>query len=508
AEGLQAGQSHLKFKDVDMGAVSSIIVAPDLSNVLVTVETNRQADPLLTDKTVFWVVRPGFFAGRISGLDTVLSGPYIQMLPSTEPGEPKHDFAGLEDPPVLVTHEPGRTFLLRANRIGSVSAGSPIFFRDVDIGTVLGYDIGDMAENVTIHAFIRTPFESYVHDNTHFWNASGVSINLSGSGVSVQLESIKAVLLGGIAFDSAPGGKPDPISTPDHVFPLYASKDEAETVGFGRLLAVKSLFPGSVGGLAAGAPVTLHGLKIGQVTSVGLRYDPTTDQIMAPVEYRIEPGRIANITAIERLPKGALAEHLVERGLRATLQASNLLTGQKLIALDFDPHAPPEALQWEGDVAIMPTTRAGGLDTIEQSATDLLNKFNQVDFAKLGDSITSLTAGLDNMVNGPEAKQALVSLDATLVSVQAITRKFDTAAAPALKNLPEMTKQLQETLTRSNRMIGSLTEGYGDNSRFLRDFDQLLPQLTDAVRSLKALADLLQRHPEALIRGRTDRGTE
>jgi paraquat-inducible protein B len=156
----------------------------------------------------------------------------------------------------------------------------------------------------------------------------------------------------------------------------------------------------------------------------------------------------------------------------------------------------------------MPTTRAGGLDTIEQSATDLLNKFNRIDFIKLGDSITSLAIGLDNTVNGPQVKQALVSLDATLVSVQALTRQLDTAATPALKNLPEMTKQLQEMLIRSNRMIGSLTVGYGDNSRFLGDLDRLLPQLTDAVRSIRALADLLQRHPEALIRGRSDTGTE
>jgi paraquat-inducible protein B len=508
AEGLQAGQSHLKFKDVDMGAVTDITVAPDLSKVAVTLETKRQADPLLTDKTVFWVVKPGLFAGRISGLDTLLSGPYIQMLPSTEPGVPTREFVGREDPPVLATNEPGSTFLLRANRIGAVSPGSPILFRDVDVGTVLGYDIGDMAQNVTIHAFVRKPFDSYIHDSSHFWNASGIAVNLGASGISLQVESMKAVLLGGIAFDSASTGKAEPVSSPDFVFPLYASKEEADAVGFGHLVYFRSNFPGSVGGLAPGAPVTLHGLKIGQVTKVGLTYDPVADNVIAPVEYRIEPGRVFGAAAAEKSPAGSIAQRLVSRGLRATLQASNLLTGQKLVALDFFPNAPSAKLEKDGDLFVMPTTTAGGFDTIEQSATDLLNKFNQIDFAKISDSITGLTTGLNTLVNGPQLNQALTSLDATLASVQDVTRKLDAGVSPALKRLPEMTKQLQETLTKTNKLVGSMNDGYGGNSKFLRDIDGLLPQLADAVRSLRALTDLLQRHPEALIRGRTNVGTE
>ena len=508
AEGLQAGQSHLKYKDVDMGAVKTITVSPDLASVIVTIDTTRQADSLLTDKTVFWVVRPGLFAGRVSGLDTLLSGPYIQMLPSNEPGTPKRDFVGLEDPPVLISNEPGHTFLLRADRIGTINPGSPIFFRDVDVGTVLGYDLGDMASNVTIHAFIRKPYDSYVHDDTHFWNASGLSVNLSGSGISVQLESLRAILLGGIAFDSGPDSSKDPISAADHVFTLYASREEAEAVGFGHLIYLRSFFPGSVGGLSAGAPVTLHGLKIGEVTHVGLQYKPATDEIVAPVEYRIEPGRIANVVAAEDGKQGAVAELMVKRGLRATLQGANLLTGTKLIALDFYPKAPPQSLTRDGDFLIMPTTTAGGFDTIEQSATDLLNKFNAIDFTKIGENITDLTVSLNDLVSGPQLKQSLVALNGTLLSVQDLTRKLDSGLTPALKGLPEMTRQLQDTLTKTNKLLASVDTGYGNNSKFLRDLDQLMPQLTDAVRSLRGLADLLQRHPEALIRGRTDKGTE
>jgi paraquat-inducible protein B len=507
AEGLTVGQSHLKFKDVDMGQVSAINVAPDHSKVIVTIDTKREAASMFGDKTIFWVVRPGLFAGRVSGLDTLLSGSYIEMLPPLDPGPSRRDFVGLEDPPVLETATPGRTFRLTAKRIGSISVGSPIFFRDLDVGTVLGYDLGDLADSVTIHAFVRAPFDQYVHDETHFWNASGINVQFSGAGVKVQVASLKAILLGGIAFDSAPERARTKVSDADHLFTLYPSRDEAEALGFGHLLAIRSEFPGAVGGLAPGSDVTMHGLKIGEVTAVNLRYEVAEDRIVAPVEYRIEPGRIAGVMAIENVPPGQVAAKMVSQGLRATLQSANLLTGSKLISLDFIPDAPPAELKKDGDFFILPTTESGGFESLQRSASELLTKVSQIDYGKISRSLTGLLAGLDNTVNGPQVKQVLTALQGTLVDVQDLTRKLDAGVGPALHRLPDIAAQLQDTMTKANRLVGSLNDGYGDDSKFHRDLDRLLPELTDTARSLRVLADLLERHPEALIRGRTDQGT-
>jgi paraquat-inducible protein B len=202
AEGLQAGQSHVKHKDLDMGLVQSLALTRDLEHVLVTVQMNREAGPLLTDRTQFWVVRPRLSGTSISGLSTLLSGSYIALLPAAEGGKQERHFTGLENPPVLQSNIPGRTFLLKADRIGSVSPGSPIFYRDLPVGEVLGWDLGDMAETVTIHAFVRAPFDQYVHDDSRFWNASGISFKLGPEGVKLQLESLQALLLGGIAFET------------------------------------------------------------------------------------------------------------------------------------------------------------------------------------------------------------------------------------------------------------------------------------------------------------------
>src|SRR5947208_10731069 len=220
-EGLQAGQSQLKYKDIVFGTVKGLALAPDQTHVVVTVAATRQAEPLLTEGTIFWVVKPRLFAGNISGIETLLSGSYIGMLPAAEASKSQRDFAGREDPPVLGAHVPGRTFLLKSKRIASVSVRSPIFYRDLAVGEVLGWDIADMAEYVTIHAFIRAPYDSYVHDQTRFWNASGVSIKLGGSGVEVQMESFKALLLGGVAFESPAKEIHSAEAAADHVFPLF-----------------------------------------------------------------------------------------------------------------------------------------------------------------------------------------------------------------------------------------------------------------------------------------------
>jgi len=505
AEGLQAGQSQLKYRDVTLGTVKSIRIAPDLAKVLITVETVREAAPLLTDKTIFWVVKPQLFAGNVQGLDTLLSGSYIGMLPSTEEGKSQHHFVGKEDPPILQTAIPGTTFHLRTKRLGSLSLGSPIFFRDLTVGTVLGWDQSDLLNGVTVHAFVRAPFDKYVRTDSLFWNASGVSLKLASGGVRVEIESMRALLLGGIAFDTSVDSKA-PVAKADSQFPLYANKDAATSAGFGKHMEFMTYFAGSVAGLEAGADVTFHGLKIGEVTDVELVYDRKADRVHVPVHFRVEADRIANIAPVLGLPTGTIATEMVRRGLRATLQTPNIITGQKVVALVVMPDAPPAELGRQGDLFILPSDEGGGFDSITRGASELLSKINRIDFDAIGASLTRTAKGLDSVVNGPELKQTLVSLNSTMADLKDLARKLDTDAGPALKRLPEISAQLQDALTRISRLAGSLNTGYGDDSRFSRDVNRLMVQLTDTARSLRSLTDLLSRNPEALITGRPDKG--
>src|SRR6516165_6733255 len=495
-EGLQAGQSQLKFKDIVFGTVKSLELAPDHTHVIVTVATSHQAKPLLTEKTIFWVVKPRLFAGNVSGLETLLSGSYIGMLPGEAGGKAQHQFVGQEDPPILSANVPGHTFMLKAKKLGSISLGSPVFFRDLNVGEVLGWDIADMAEYVTIRAFVRAPYDGYVHDETRFWNASGVSDKLAGAGIDVQMESLKALLLGGIAFETPKAEIHTAETSENHVFPLFADREEANNASYTRKIPMISYFSGSVKGLAPGSEVTIHGLKVGEVTDVRLAYDPAKDVVSAPVRYVIEPERVVGVGVRVYKTDAESVEAILRGGLRASLQSASLLTGQQVVTLDFVADAPEVPVTKEGEDFVLPTSESGGLAGVASAADELLGKVNQIPFDQIGKSLNGILKSVNDMTQGPQLKKALTDLSAMIGSAQAMVQRLDT------KQLPQLTADLEKTLTSANKLVLSLDSGYGDNTKFNRDLDRLMAQTTDAVRSMRALADLLARHPEALVKGR------
>jgi paraquat-inducible protein B len=455
------------------------------------------------------VVKPRLFAGNISGLETLLSGSYIGMMPGGEGGKSQHAFKGVEDPPILTEHIAGHAFLLKAKRLGSIQLGSPIFFRDQNVGEVLGWDIADMAEYVTIHAFVRAPYDGYVNDETRFWNASGLSIKLAGTGLEIQLESIKALLLGGIAFETPDlRGKVQVASADNHVFPLFSDRDTAQAASYTRKIQVVSYFPGSVSGLGPGSPVTMHGLTVGRVLDVRLAFDRTKDVIVAPVRYEIEPERIVGVgqRVFKTDAESVLA--VLKAGLRATLQSTNLITGQQQVALDFLRDAPSVEVKEQDGYFVLPSAEGGGFAGLQSSVNTLLDKVNTINFDQIGKDLQNLLQSTSALLSGPQMRETLNKLAATLASADTFTRNLNAGTAPAFKQLPEMTGQLQKTLNNTNKLLVSLDAGYGDNTKFSRDLDRLLVQTNDALSSLRALADLLSRHPEALIKGRPAGGVE
>ncbi len=461
---------------------------------------------MLTDKAQFWIVKPRFFAGAVSGLETLVSGSYIELQPSAAGGERTTTFTGVETPPVLTSDVPGHTFLLRAPRLGNITLGSPVFFRDLDAGEVLGWDIGNMAETVTVHAFVRAPYDQYVHDNSRFWNDSGAKVSLGPNGLQLQIDSLRAVLLGGIAFDTPHQGRGFAESQENHVFPLYDSEDAADSAAFPRRLHFVANFQSSVAGLSPAAAVTLHGIKIGDVSSVGLQYDKSLDSVVAPVHFDVEPERIGELN----LPSGGDLDmkiaDLVHRGLRVRLDSASLLTGQKQLAMDIYPDAPPALLTKQGDTYIIPVL-PGGAEDIATAAGALMGKLDSIPFQQIGDNLSKLLAGLNGLVSGPELQQSLASLHTTLAGADTLVQRLNSSTETLPQKLPDIIAELDGASKRLNALVASVQSGYGGNSDFSRDANRLLAQLSDTARSFRVLADLLTRHPEALIRGRTEQGS-
>lgn len=488
ASGLVVGQTKVRYKAVDLGTVRDVRLSPDLASVEVRIDMTQAAAHTLTDGARFWVVRPRLTASSISGLDTVLSGSYIELDPGNPQGARKTSFVGLSDPPTVRTGENGIPVTLTADRIGSIQPGAPVLYRDIPAGEVSSVQLGKQGEGVTIHAFVRAPYDQYVRQGTHFWNASGIAVDLGAQGVQLRVASLQAVLSGGIAFDTAAAAQATPPAQPGTSYPLFRSEGEAQAAGYSQQLKFITYFDQSVRGLSVNAPVELYGIQVGTVTGITLQLDPSGKSSRVAVHMDVQPERIT--TATEAKPGNTLAvtQTMVQRGMRAQLQSANLLTGQNLIAFNFLPGAAPAEAHQQGDEIEVPNV-GGSFDSITTNVAQLAQKLGTLPLEQIAGNLN----------------EALRSLGGTLAVAQDVVRKFGANSGPLLERLPTIAQNLQTTIDRAGKLVSSADSGYGANSSFRRDLDRLLSQVSDTARSVRLLADYLDQHPEALIRGRNGR---
>lgn len=503
ADGLEAGKTLIKHKEVVFGTIKTIALSEDLSHVEVTAEMTREAAPHLRDGTRFWVVRPRLSAsGGLTGFSTIVSGAFIELDPGQ--GASERSFTGLEDPPVVRADVPGTEFLLTADRIGSVGPGSPIFYRDVQVGQVMGFDSGDLADGVTIHAFVRAPFDKQVYAGTHFWNASGISVGTGPQGLKLQLESLTAVLAGGIAFDTPAAVRTGDPAKSGTSYTLYKDQAGVEEAEYTIRLPYLLYFDGSVGGLEPGASVEWRGIKVGRVSEIRLQYDAANNRMRIPVLVELEPQRIEMIGAKPGLGTQEYTDQvkaLVARGLRAQLKNGNLLTGQMVVTLDIYPDTYPQTVG-EGDrYPILPTI-PGQFDSVMRSVNGILDKVSALPIDKLVEQTNATLQSIQSLAASPDITEALRSLAGALASTQQLLSQANSNLGPALQQLPPLLATAQQAVRRLSGTLGE--QGYGADSTFKRDLTRLMSQVEDTLRSVRILTDYLEQHPEALIRGKTE----
>jgi paraquat-inducible protein B len=464
AEGLEAGKTLIKYKDVEVGLVEGVTLAPDLSGVVCHARMVPGAGPWLTERTRFWVVKPRIAGGQVSGLGTLFSGSYIGVDPVRD-GKPTRSFRGLETPPVVTTHEPGREFVLRSDRTGAVEMGAPVLFRGITVGRVVSSELDPTDDFVTTRIFVRAPYDARVHSSTRFWNASGIDLSVGANGVRLDTQSLASILIGGIAFET-PAGAPEEAMPADAVFPLYASQTEAEERHFTHTVPYLLYFDESVRGLAIGAPVEFRGIPVGEVTDVRLEFDRKTSRFRIPVLVEIEPERFTDPHASASERRAAI-DHLVAGGLRAQLKTGNLLTGQLIVALDMFPNAKPAQVVWNTPVPELPTVPAP-LEAITASVTQLVQRLSKLPVEQIG----------------VELRDSLAALRTTLEGTRDV--------GPTLKT----------TLAQANQTLGSANSLIGPDSGMETELRRTLFELSEAARSLGLAAEQIQTQPQSLLFGK------
>ena len=279
ADGIEANKTKIRYKDVDIGDVTKIHVSKDRKKVIVTARIHRDARDYLVEDTRFWVVRPRFTGGNISGLGTLVSGAYISVDVGRSSTE-RDNFEGLEVPPIVTSDLPGREFVLHAEDIGSLSVGSEVFYRHISAGQVVAYSLDPGGASVTIKVFVYQPYDRYVTADARFWQASGIDMSVSSDGVKMRTESLASILEGGIAFQALPGTSAAPAPT-DAAFTLYTDEERAMRQADTEVRTFIMYFSGSLRGLSAGAPVDLRGITIGEVKGLSAEYEHDAGRLRA-----------------------------------------------------------------------------------------------------------------------------------------------------------------------------------------------------------------------------------
>jgi paraquat-inducible protein B len=480
-EGLEAGKSRVRYKEVDVGTVTRIGFTNDRSAVIVKAELRSDAKALLVSDSRFWVVRPRFSGGQAFGLSTLLSGAYISMDAGSS-RDRQYEFKGLETPPIVTTDVPGTRFVLQADALGWTAVGAPVYYRGIRVGQIVSTDLAPSGSNVLFHIFVNAPYDQYVTTKTRFWDAGGVNLSLDAQGLHMDTESLFSILFGGVSFQTFDTGAKAVKASANSQFQLFKNRDEATrqpaTAGNTYVLYFKQ----SIRGLSVGAPVDFRGLNIGEVTRLALDYDPKTVEFRSVVEISVFPERFFERLRNRDRELEDTARHaktlqrFVDRGLRAQLRPANLLTGQQYVALDFFPEAPKVKVSLDAPLEI--PTLPGGFQEIQTAVTNVLNKLQKVPLEELSQDL----------------RATLTDLRTTLGSVNRLATQADADLAPELRRTIE---QARSTLDKLDRTLSEASPLSGSVRGTLRDVSR-------AADSIRNLADYLERHPEAIVRGKKE----
>ena len=477
AAGITPGKTAVRYRSVEIGVVKAVRMAPDRSHVTATIDLTRDAADFAAKDSRFWVVRPRVAPSGVSGMETLLAGAYIGVDAGKSPARSR-SFTGLEVPPPVTSDASGRQFVLHASDLGSLDVGSPIFYRRVRVGQVTAYEIDPDGRDLTVRVFVNAPYDRLVTADTRFWHASGIDIKLDAAGVRLSTQGVATMLLGGVAFQTpehstakTPAEEHTSFRLAGDSVSAFKSPDELAPT-----LAVLN-FDQSVRGLAVGAPVDFRGIVVGQVRSISVEYRADTRAFRMPVVVELYPSRIGLAQRdLGNKQKGrSIADAMNRRGLRAQLRTGNLLTGQLYIAFDFFPQAPPASPDLEARLPELPTI-PGTFDTLQTQLASILNKVDKVPFDRIGQDL----------------RTTLATMNRLLVHADTLTTQLD---GDVLPQVIAALKDARQTMKVANGVLDA-------GAPLQQDTRRLVQELTRTAISLRHLTDYLERHPEAVVRGK------
>ena len=477
--GVAAGETELRFHDVSVGLVEEVSFTDDLQQVVVSVRVRKDLAPFVDEDASFWIVRPEVTTQGVTGLDTVLSGVYLEGLWDEVPGEQTYRFDGLPEPPLRQGNQAGLAMTLTTTE-GYLSGNTPILYRGVSVGQVGRARVSEDGETVEAPAIVYAPYDNLITEATRFWDTSGFAISLGATGAAIDFESISSLIAGGITFDTFISGAP--LAEDGAEYAVFSDETSARSSIFEpddeEAIFVTTLFDGNIAGLAQGARVELNGLGVGQVRGVQGIVTGNEDgdtQVRLRTILSIQPGRIgldgddAGQRALDFI------ENQVENGLRARLVTASILTGGLKVELLTLPDAAPRQMDRDYDpYPLIPSTESEITD-VQSSAEDTLARINALPIEELLQGASDFLNSASRLIGSSDTQQVPGEVSALLADIRGVVGAEEMQALPG--QVGGVITQLESTLAEVRAVVTAIEE------------EQIVADLGAALESVTGLTD-------------------
>jgi paraquat-inducible protein B len=498
--GLVENQSPIKMRDVTVGIVNKISLSENGKGVIIKAKMNKEIGDYLNTKAKFWIVHPNVGSDGISGLDTIVSGSYIELKGKKEI-ETTHNYIGLEHQPID-DEAKGTYLLLSAPQSYNVREGSHVYYRMINVGRVerVGISIDGSQVNFTI--FIEQRYMNYLNSTSQFYTSSAFNVDFSKGTLDFSLAPLSQLVHGGISIytprSSLHRGNPIKSRT---IFPLYKNlaQMKAKQLGVGGEERVYKLsFKGTTTKLKVGSPIEFKGFQVGHVTDIEDIYDDKRKTVKSDIYVilNIEAFIIGDVNASKRekiIPK------LVKKGLKAKLSTPLPVIGTQFIELVFDNKIG--IVRKENSYEILPTISNIVEEDIMGQIKDLLTKLQNLPLENLLNSANSLVDENRKPINS-----FIKNLDKTV-------KKFDTTVESlneTINNLNNFTsneefnqlpKNINLTLQELDYTLERFSNDYSGDSQFADQLSVTMQSVAEAAQSFDKINKMLDRKSNALVIG-------
>ncbi len=475
ASGIEAGKTAIKSKNVKVGVITQVQLSDDYEYIIAKAQIEKTAERMINDETQFWIVEPHIGADGVSGLETILSGSYIELAPGRS-DKSKSEFNVLEMPPIAGPDTEGLRIVLTNSKANLLSVGEPVLHHGFVVGRVEKTDFEYENSLASYQLFIYAPFDQLIFQRTQFWLDSGLEVKFGANGLDVKLGSLETLITGGVSFDVAPNIKPGPqITEAMTEYKLYENQEVANESKYSESIQYALLFEESIRGLKQGAPVEFRGVRIGSVDTVPLGIPEEESGMLSsriPVLINIEVERVSEVfrkTASIKLEESLAMQ--MNNGLRATLKTGNLLTGALFVDLDFYDDVEAHEVAMFDDYPVFPTVQ-GGLTELQNQVSHFLTKINDLPLESTVTNLNGLISSID---------QTVKDLDVLLAD--------------------ERTRELPETFNNTVAQLETTLADFDGESEVYQQLVDTSHELELVLKELKPLLETLNEKPNALVFG-------